>query len=335
MSKINLTPNASGTGVFTIASPNSNTDYTINLPEISGGEFVATDASGNVGIGTDSPAAPLQVEQTAAAVTNTSDLGLVVGQSSGTMALNSAVGLGFRMQNTAGGPVGGNNMGAAIYGLQDSTGTNTGALSFHTRITNGSFPERMRIDSSGKLLVGSTTSVNGSASTLQVLASSTSSGGLVAAQPNGASSATLRAQSVSTASTSWYQFLGQSGNGSTITTNNIFIYGNGNIVNSNNSYGAISDASLKSNIVDASSQIDDIMAVQVRSYTLNETGDTHIGVVAQELEASGMNGLVEEDGEGVKSVKYSVLYMKAIKALQEAVAKIEDLESRLSAVEAN
>jgi len=52
MSKIALNSNASGTGVFTIESPNSNTDYTINLPEISGGEFVATDASGNVGIGT-------------------------------------------------------------------------------------------------------------------------------------------------------------------------------------------------------------------------------------------------------------------------------------------
>ena len=51
MSRIALDANASGTGVFTIASPNSNTDYTINLPEISGGEFVATDASGNVTIG--------------------------------------------------------------------------------------------------------------------------------------------------------------------------------------------------------------------------------------------------------------------------------------------
>ena len=55
MSKIALNSNASGTGVFTIESPNSDTDYTINLPEISGGEFVATDASGNVGIGTTNP----------------------------------------------------------------------------------------------------------------------------------------------------------------------------------------------------------------------------------------------------------------------------------------
>ena len=36
MSKITLSPNASGTGTFTIASPNSNTDRTINLPDASG-----------------------------------------------------------------------------------------------------------------------------------------------------------------------------------------------------------------------------------------------------------------------------------------------------------
>jgi hypothetical protein len=61
MSKIALNSNASGTGVFTIASPNSDTDYTITLPEVTGGEFVTTDASGNVGIGTTSPAELLHV----------------------------------------------------------------------------------------------------------------------------------------------------------------------------------------------------------------------------------------------------------------------------------
>jgi hypothetical protein len=36
MSKIALTPNASGTGTFTIASPNSNTDRTLTLPDAAG-----------------------------------------------------------------------------------------------------------------------------------------------------------------------------------------------------------------------------------------------------------------------------------------------------------
>ena len=36
MSKISLTPNASGTGTFTIASPNSNTNRTLTLPDADG-----------------------------------------------------------------------------------------------------------------------------------------------------------------------------------------------------------------------------------------------------------------------------------------------------------
>ena len=60
-----------------------------------------------------------------------------------------------------------------------------------------------------------------------------------------------------------------------------------------------------------------------------------------------MNGLIEErdadeyqiaynsdlDGQKVKEVKYSVLYMKAIKALQEAMNRIETLETKVQALE--
>jgi hypothetical protein len=38
----------------------------------------------------------------------------------------------------------------------------------------------------------------------------------------------------------------------------------------------------------------------------------------------------EETGESTKSVNYSVLYMKAVKALQEAMERIEVLEQRLT-----
>ena len=118
------------------------------------------------------------------------------------------------------------------------------------------------------------------------------------------------------------------------------ITANGNITNANNSYGALSDAKLKENIVDALSQWDDIKALQVRNYNFIE-GETHtqIGVVAQEVETVSP-GLVtespdrdEEDndlGTVTKSVNYSVLYMKAVKALQEAMERIETLEQRLS-----
>jgi hypothetical protein len=127
---------------------------------------------------------------------------------------------------------------------------------------------------------------------------------------------------------------------STSGTESFRVFTNGNVVNSNNSYGAISDIKLKENIVDASSQWNDLKALQVRKYNFKE-GQTHtqIGLVAQEVELVSP-GLVnespdrDEDGNDLgtvtKSVNYSVLYMKAVKALQEAMERIETLEQRLN-----
>ena len=147
----------------------------------------------------------------------------------------------------------------------------------------------------------------------------------------------------------------QGGHGATAVntgTTSFIVYTNGNVENANNSYGSISDVKLKENIVDASSQWDDIKDLRVRNYNFIE-GQTHtqIGLVAQEVETVSP-GLVTEapdtDEEGndlgtvTKSVSYSVLYMKAVKALQEAMERIETLEAsnadllaRVSALEAS
>ena len=122
------------------------------------------------------------------------------------------------------------------------------------------------------------------------------------------------------------------------------VMGDGDAQNTNNSFTGISDEALKENIVDATSQWDDIKAVKVRKFSFksdNKSSPTHIGVIAQELEASGMNGLVKEvevdtdPEETVKTVKYSILYMKAVKALQEAMARIETLETKVATLEGN
>jgi hypothetical protein len=118
------------------------------------------------------------------------------------------------------------------------------------------------------------------------------------------------------------------------------------------SYGGTSDKRLKENIVASGSQWDDIKALQVKKYSMIEDeldAPNMIGVIAQDLQASGMNGLVKQhfktdaddnpvlDADGNQeeylSVKYSVLYMKAIKALQEAMAKIEVLEAKVATLE--
>jgi len=118
---------------------------------------------------------------------------------------------------------------------------------------------------------------------------------------------------------------------------------NGSLRNHDNSYGSLSDERIKQDIKDANSQWDDIKAVKVRKYKKKDDVAQYkdkaweqIGVVAQELEASGMDKLVDIDNESEekwKSVKYSVLYMKAIKALQEAMARIETLETKVKALE--
>jgi len=117
----------------------------------------------------------------------------------------------------------------------------------------------------------------------------------------------------------------------------------GDVRNVNGSYGTISDISLKENIVDANSQWNDFKNLKFRSYNYKEsTGfPTHkqIGLVAQEAETVCPNlvktGREDENTkETHKFVKTSILYMKGMKALQEAMTKIEVLEAKVAALEA-
>jgi hypothetical protein len=205
---------------------------------------------------------------------------------------------------------------AAISAVVDGTpGTDDmpGRLVFSTTADGAASPtERMRITNDGR------TDAFGTSETLRVRTAATTA----------AASIAIRLQAGATSITAG-------------GTTELQVTSNGNVQNTNNSYGAISDIKLKENIADANSQWSDIKALQVRNYNFKE-GQTHtqIGLVAQEVELVSP-GLVTEspdrDADGndlgtvTKSVNYSVLYMKAVKALQEAIAKIESLEARLTA----
>jgi len=130
------------------------------------------------------------------------------------------------------------------------------------------------------------------------------------------------------------------------TESKCIIHSTGNITNRNGTYGQISDVKLKENIVDANSQWDDLKALRVRNFSFKTAeldAPNMIGLIAQEVEAAGMNGLVgetpdrdedmEETGTVTKNVKSSILYMKAIKALQEAMTRIETLEAKVAVLE--
>lgn len=158
--------------------------------------------------------------------------------------------------------------------------------------------------------------------------------------PNNTTATVIQASSVTSGSTSWYAFVAQSGNGSTVTTNTMFIYGNGNVVNQNNSYGAISDIKLKENIVDATPKLDDILKLKVRNFNFinDEAKSKQIGFVAQEIEEI-FPTIIEETpdrdldnndlGTVTKSVKTTVLIPILVKAIQELNAKITSLEEQV------
>jgi len=218
-------------------------------------------------------------------------------------------------------------LAASIYSEVDGTpGTNDmpGRLVFSTTPNNASIPtERMRINYAGNVLIG----------TESITINTTNYGTRIA----GDAAPGYFATSYNTDGTSGTvaDFFGNAGR--------FLIRGDGDCENTNNSYTGISDIKLKENIVDANSQWSDIKSIRVRNYNLKEeTGyNTHkqIGLIAQELETV-CPGLVktcpdldenhQDLGTVTKSVNYSVLYMKAVKALQEAMERIETLEQRLS-----
>jgi hypothetical protein len=207
-----------------------------------------------------------------------------------------------------------------------------GAMRFGTNNT-----ERARITSGGSLLVGDTTD------SAKLWVYRTDDGN------------TIGARATSSAYAAAVGFFGADRN----TTNNTFYYidcynygsstyrfrvaDSGNVTNTNGSYGTISDAKMKTDIVDAGSQWDDLKAVRFRKFKMKDDPEqiVQLGVVAQELEQTSP-GLVEEhadrDAEGndlgttTKSVKTSVLLMKAAVALQEAMARIEKLEAEVAAL---
>ena len=123
---------------------------------------------------------------------------------------------------------------------------------------------------------------------------------------------------------------------------------NGTYYSRNNTYTSFSDIKLKENIVDANSQWDDIKNLKIRNFNFktDDASQKMIGVIAQEVEtiSAGLvddipdkteneDGTYTETGTHTKLVKYSILYMKAIKALQEAMTRIETLEAKVAALE--
>jgi hypothetical protein len=257
---------------------------------------LVTTTGGNVGVGTASPSTVARASfgNSSAGGQNLWAAYFATNSDTASAAPNFGLAIGWNRS-------GGGGESNLVYG----TGVgSTPALAFSSS-DGATVTERARINSSGNLLVGTTTAQN--------------------------------ARLVVEAKSGGYILQGTNAN-----TVQIQVAANGNVQNSNNSYGAISDAKLKENIADATPKLAALQQVRVVNYNL--IGDAHkqIGVVAQELEQI-FPGMVDEspdqDAEGndlgttTKSVKYSVFVPMLIKAIQEQQQLITALTARVAALE--
>ena len=331
-------------------------------------ERLRIDSSGNVGIGTTTPTKLLDVNGDA------SINGLNLGRGAGNVSSNVAFGNNAFISNTTGG----SNTAVGSFALQDNTtGSNNtafGRLTLEDNTTGinntavGSFALRNNtegdfntcigrnagqfIEGSNNTILGAYTGTSADATLSDTVIISAGTTERVRIDNSGrtnflSADLGIEIHTAAGAGTTTALIDGRysaSANTTGSGTRSFIVFTNGNVQNTNNSYGAISDIKLKENIVDANSQWDDLKALQVRNYNFKE-GQTHtqIGLVAQEVELVSP-GLVsespdrDEDGNDLgtvtKSVNYSVLYMKAVKALQEAMERIETLEAKVAALEA-
>jgi len=274
-------------------------------------ERMRIDSSGNVGIGTTSLTAKLVVNATYASDTTRQ---FIIQDNTGTSLSFGGTGGGVKWINSE------NTGGGGAYPLTFQTG---GA-------------ERMRIHANGSVSIGTTSSVG------KVYVANTANENGVRFDTTFNNYTSVNVFSVmfgsNTNTTNCNHF-----NGYSDGANRILIYGNGNIQNQNNSYAGISDIKLKENVTDTAPKLDKLNQVRVVNYNLKDNPEQKLlGVVAQELELIFPN-MVEEttdrDSDGnllettTKSVKYSVFVPMLIKAMQEQQAIIENLTTRLNALE--
>jgi hypothetical protein len=272
---------------------------------------IIVDTSGNVGIGTSSGTAPLEVSNSA---TNS----LRIHRDFATNSASSAT-IRFAGDDSAG------NVTdyAEIRSLTEvvTNGSEAGALLFGTR-SSGSVTERMRIDSSGNVLVGTTTVV----AKFNAVGSNFGTSSETTAGAN----AGIAYFSKRTSSGIQMRF-DQSGTVcGDITTNGSAV-----------SYGSNSDYRLKENVVEMTGAIDRVKQLSPKRFNFITDSDTTVdGFLAHEAQTvvaeavTGTHNEVDDDGNAVmQGIDQSKLVPLLTGALKEAIVIIEDLQARIVALE--
>jgi hypothetical protein len=264
-----------------------------------GVESVRIDSSGNVGIGTSSPAANLHISKSTGVT-------VMLSNTSTSLVTNDVMG---NLDFTAGTA---NTTNVRVSGLVVGTSEAGGSLVVETRPDGGSLTERMRITSAGDLLVGTTSAISSGFTTISY--NGTSLNGVIISESAG---------------TSGTAFLGFNSGATNIGS--VSRVGLTNAV----VYSTTSDQRLKSNIADANPVLDKLMTVKVRQFDWTE-GDLHqdAGFIAQEL-APVLSGIVTEGKteEDMWQMDYSRLTPYLVKAIQELKATVDAQAARIAALE--
>jgi hypothetical protein len=260
------------------------------------------DASGRLGIGQTSLTYALEILSSSPQIRQTRQLVIDAPRT-----LGALIGSGYSTGTTI-------VESAQIAFVSDTSWTSTSAptyMSFSTTASGSiTATERARIDSSGNLLVGTTSVITSGKAVISF--GGTFSNGLILSESANISSAT---------------FIGFN-NGST-TIGSVARVGATSAV----AYNTTSDQRLKSNIQDSASVINKLMQVKVRQYDWTD-GDLHqdYGFIAQELEPI-LSGVVTKGktDDDMWQLDYSKLTPHLLKAIQEQQAIIESLKARLDA----
>ena len=285
------------------------------------------DSSGNVGIGVTSPKAWLSTGGGASTGTSNS-YRLYDDGASKTDSANNSYGLGFL-----------NASGVFSY-----TAGTSGSHAFYTANA-----ERMRIDSSGNLCLGTTSTYLGTyLFSLQksLLSTTNGGGGIVNINNNGATSTTktynsvLRLTSsgsgadcniVMTDSSAYNYYFGGAGGTLYCMGGNS---GGVGLTQGATSWASLSDATMKNVTGTYTTPLADIAQLEAVKFTWKDDSDNkpQVGVIAQSV-LSVVPEAVDIDDKGILSVRYTELIPLMIAAIQEQQALIESLTTRLTVLE--
>ena len=289
--------NATTTAGVTVTGDNSGS---LQLATNNGTTAITIDTSQNVGIGTASPATKVEIQSGAET--------LRLSRST-----SGSVYLGLAQAGTRKAYLESNNADLNLFAEAASSNLIFGTVS----------TERMRIDSSGNVLVGATSAATPTGVTSKFVSQGNFTG------------STFGAAISSTAATGvdHYYISFQT---ATNTQRGYIYYNNGA---GQVQLSATSDARLKENIVDAPLALPILNQVKVRQYDWKDTGNTNIGFVAQELydviPRAVAVGEDNEDGtiQRTWGVDNGTLVPYLVKAIQELNAKVDAQAVRIAELE--